>query len=227
MSAALWVVAGVLVGGAALLMLLDLDGVRRAVQAVVDTGFATVPVEKRQRVVGLTTTVLVVGAAVGVAQVLLARSLSSRGVRFFLVLLLALAVSDTVLAVGVVDLAIRVALLLGVAIGAMGAVLIYLPAANLWFGATPTLIGPGPGRELHRCSSRRPERRSALPGGARQRTRRSGRGAGGEARQVDGPRVPAAELGAEPKPSASRRRPARPPAPPAGARARRTPSRPS
>src|SRR3954454_9865009 len=39
-SAVLWAIAGVLVGVAALLMLLDLDGVRRAVQTVVDSGFA-------------------------------------------------------------------------------------------------------------------------------------------------------------------------------------------
>jgi hypothetical protein len=133
-SAVLWLVAGVLVGAAALLMLLDLDGVRRAVQAVVDTGFANVPEAKRQRVVGLTTTVLVAGAAVGVAQVLLAwRLRAGRGVRFALVLLLALAVAEAVLAVGVVGLSIRVALVLGVAVGAMAAVLMYLPAANLWF----------------------------------------------------------------------------------------------
>jgi hypothetical protein len=133
-SAVLWVVAGALVGGAALLMLLDLDGVRRAVQTVVDTGFADVPAVKRQRVVGLTTTVLVVGAAVGVGQMLLAwRLRAGRAVRFVLVLLLALAVTEAVLALGVVDLAIRVALLLGVAVGAMAAVLMYLPSANLWF----------------------------------------------------------------------------------------------
>ena len=58
---------------------------------------------------------------------------AGRGVRFVLVLLLALAVAEAVLAVGVVALAIRVALLLGVAVGAMAAVLMYLPAANLWF----------------------------------------------------------------------------------------------
>jgi hypothetical protein len=133
-SVVLWVVAGVLVGGAALLMLLDLDGVRRGVQTVVDAGFANVPAVKRQRVVGLTTTVLVVGAAVGIGQILLAwRLRAGRGVRFVLILLLALAVAEAVLAIGVVDLAIRVALLLGVAVGAMAAVLMYLPTANLWF----------------------------------------------------------------------------------------------
>jgi hypothetical protein len=133
-SALLWMAAGVLVGGAALLMLLDLDGVRGAVRTVVDTGFANVPAEKRQRVVGLTTTVLVVGAAVGAGQILLAwRLRAGRGVRFALLLLLALAVAEAVLAVGVVDLAIRIALLLGVAVGAMASVLMYLPAANLWF----------------------------------------------------------------------------------------------
>ena len=133
-SVVLWVVGGVLVGGAALLMLLDLDGVRRGVQTVVDAGFANVPAVKRQRVVGLTTTVLVVGAAVGIGQILLAGRLrAGRGVRFVLILLLALAVAEAVLAIGVVDLAIRVALLLGVAVGAMAAVLMYLPTANLWF----------------------------------------------------------------------------------------------
>ena len=133
-SAVLWAVAGVLVGLAALLMLLDLDGVRGAVRTVVDTGFASVPAEKRQRVVGLTTTVLVVGAAVGVAQVLLARSLwAGRGVRFVLVLLLVLAAVELVLAVGVVDLAVRLALVVGVMSGVAAAVLMYLPDANLWF----------------------------------------------------------------------------------------------
>lgn len=134
-SAVLWAVAGVLVGGAALLMLLDLDGVRRGVRTVVDTGFPTVPEAQRGRVVGLTTTVLVVGAALGVAQVLLAwRLWAGRGVRFLLVLLLALATAELVLAVGVVDAAARVALVLGVAGGLGAAVLMYLPAANLWLG---------------------------------------------------------------------------------------------
>jgi len=133
-SAVLWAAAGVLVGVAALLMLLDLDGVRRAVQTVVDSGFATVPAEKRQRVVGLTTTVLVVGAAVGVTQVLLARSVwAGRGARFVLVLLLALAVVELVLAVGVVGLAARLALVVGVTSGVVATVLMYLPTANLWF----------------------------------------------------------------------------------------------
>ena len=92
------------------------------------------PAEKRQRVVGPTTTVLVVGAAVGVTQVLLARSVwAGRGARFVLVLLLALAVVELVLAVGVVGLAARLALVVGVTSGVVATVLMYLPTANLWF----------------------------------------------------------------------------------------------
>jgi hypothetical protein len=47
--------------------------------------------------------------------------------------LLVAAVVEVVLAVGVVGLAARLALLLGVAFGVVGAVFMYLPAANRWF----------------------------------------------------------------------------------------------
>jgi hypothetical protein len=136
-SAALWALAGVLAAVAALLMLLDLDGLKAAVRTVVEQGFPQSPVTTRERVIGPTATVLVAGGALGLLQVVVARRLHSgrSGARFALVLLLAVAVIEVVLAVGVVDLAVRVSLLLGVACGLVGAVFMYLPAANLWFAA--------------------------------------------------------------------------------------------
>jgi hypothetical protein len=136
-SAVLWTAAGVLAAVAALLMLLDLDGLKAAVRTVVEQGFPKVPAATRDRVIGPTAMVLVVGGALGLLQVVGARRLhAGRGAaRFALVLLLALAVVEVVLAIGVVDLAVRLVLLLGVACGLVGAVVMYLPAANLWFAA--------------------------------------------------------------------------------------------
>jgi hypothetical protein len=56
------------------------------------------------------------------------------GARFSLVLLV-LAVVEIVLAVGVVDLVVRIALLLGAACGLVAAVLMYLPPSNHLFAA--------------------------------------------------------------------------------------------
>jgi hypothetical protein len=136
-SAVLWALAGVLAAVAALLMLLDLDGLKAAVRTVVEQRFPQSPATTRERVIGPTTTVLVAGGALGLLQVVAARRLHAGrgGARFALVLLLAVAVVEVVLAVGVVDLAVRVSLLLGVACGLVGAVFMYLPAANLWFAA--------------------------------------------------------------------------------------------
>jgi hypothetical protein len=79
--------------------------------------------------------VLVGGGVVGLAQIGAALRLrAGRGaVRYLLVLLLVGAVVEVVLAVGVVDVVARLALLLGVACGVVAAVLMYLPAANGWF----------------------------------------------------------------------------------------------
>jgi hypothetical protein len=136
-SAVLWTVAGALAAVAALLMLLDLDGLKTAVRTVVDHGFPHVPAATQDRVVSLTTAVLVGGGALGLLQVGAARRLhGGRGAaRFALVLLLALAVVEVVLATGVVDLVVRLVLLLGVACGLVAAVFMYLPTANFWFAA--------------------------------------------------------------------------------------------
>jgi hypothetical protein len=136
-AAVLWTAAGVLAAVAALLMLLDLDGLKTAVRTVVDQGFPQAPAATRDRVVGLTAAVLVGGGALGLLQVAAARRLhGGRGApRFALVLLLALAVVEVVLVTGVVDLVVRLVLLLGVACGMVAAVFMYLPAANFWFAA--------------------------------------------------------------------------------------------
>ena len=134
-SAWLWLAAGALGVAAALVMLLDLDALRAAVRLVVDTGFPREQQATRDRVVALTSAVLVAGGAVGLAQVGAALRLRAgrAGVRYLLVLLLAAATVEAVLAVGVVDAIARTGLLLGVACGLVAAVLMYLPPANRWF----------------------------------------------------------------------------------------------
>jgi hypothetical protein len=136
-SAALWIAAGALGAVAALVMLLDLDGLEAAVRTVVDRDFPTEQQATRDRAVALTSAVLVAGGAVGLAQVGAGLRLrAGRGaVRYLLVLLLVAAAVEIVLAVGVVDPVARLALLLGVACGAVAAVLMYLPAANGWFAS--------------------------------------------------------------------------------------------
>jgi hypothetical protein len=136
-SAVLWTVAGGLAAVAALLMLLDLGALKAAVHGVVEQGFPRVPAATRDRVVGPTTTVLVSGGALGLLQCVAARRLHAgrSAARFALVMLLALAVVEIVLAAGVVDLLVRLTLFLGIACGLVGAVCMYLPAANLWFAA--------------------------------------------------------------------------------------------
>jgi hypothetical protein len=136
-SAVLWIVAGALATLAALLMLLDLAGLEAAVRAVVEKGFPQVPAATRDRVITPTATVLVSGAALGLLQVVAARRLHAgrAAARFALVLLLVVAVVEIILAIGVVGLPVRLTLLLGAACGLVGAVFMYLPASNLWFGA--------------------------------------------------------------------------------------------
>ncbi len=136
-SSGLWLAAGALAVVAALVMLLDLDALEAAVRVVVDTGFPQEQQATRDRVVALTSAVLVAGGAVGLAQAGVALRLRAGrgGVRYLLVLLQAAAVVEVVLAVGVVDVFARLALLLGVACGAVAAVLMYLPPANHWFAA--------------------------------------------------------------------------------------------
>ena len=133
----LWTVAGGCATVAALLMLLDLGALEAAVRTVVEQGFPHVPAATRNRVVGLTTTVLVSGGALGLLQCVGARRLHTgrSPARFALVLLLALAVVEIVLAAGVVGFPVRLTLFLGIACGLVGAVFMYLPAANLWFAA--------------------------------------------------------------------------------------------
>ena len=52
-----------------------------------------------------------------------------------LVLLFGASAVQAVLAIGVVDPVARLAMLLGVACGAVAVVLMYLPAANRWFAS--------------------------------------------------------------------------------------------
>ncbi len=134
-SSGLWLAAGALGVGAALVMLLDLAALEAAVRGVVDRDFPDELQATRDRVVALTSAVLVAGGAVGLAQVGAALRLrAGRGaVRYLLVLMLLAAGVEVVLALGVVDAVARLALLLGVACGAVAAVLMYLPAANRWF----------------------------------------------------------------------------------------------
>jgi hypothetical protein len=134
-ASGLWIAAGSLGVAAALIMLLDLAALEAAVRGVVDRDFAHELQSTRDRVVALTSAVLVAGGAVGLAQVGAALRLrAGRGaVRYLLVLLLAAATVEVVLAVGVVDVLARLALLVGVGCGVAAAVLMYLPPANLWF----------------------------------------------------------------------------------------------
>ena len=135
LASGLWLAAGALGVAAALIMLLDLASLEAAVRGVVDRDFAHEQQATRDRVVALTSAVLVAGGAVGLAQVGAALRLrAGRGtVRYLLVLLLAAATVEAVLAVGVVDVVARTALLLGVGCGTVAAVLMYLPAAGHWF----------------------------------------------------------------------------------------------
>ncbi len=134
-ASGLWIGAGALGVAAALVMLLDLAALEAAVRGVADRDFPDELQATRDRVVALTSAVLVAGGAVGLAQVGAALRLrAGRGsVRFLLVLLLGTSVVEVVLAVGVVDLVARLALLLGVACGVVATVLMYLPASNHWF----------------------------------------------------------------------------------------------
>jgi len=134
-ASALWIAAGLLGVAAALVMLLDLDGLEAAVRGVVDRDFPNEAQSARDRAVSLTSTVLVAGGFVGLAEVAAGLRLrTGRGaMRLLLVVLLAAAAAEVVFAVGVVDVVARTGLLLGVACGFVAAVLGYLPAANRWF----------------------------------------------------------------------------------------------
>jgi hypothetical protein len=134
-AAGLWLAAGALGVVAALVMLLDLAALEGAVRGVADRDFPHELQATRDRAVALTSAVLVAGGAVGLAQVGVALRLrAGRGaVRYLLVLLLAAAAVEVVLALGVVDAVARLALVLGVACGGSAAVLMYLPAANRWY----------------------------------------------------------------------------------------------
>jgi hypothetical protein len=134
-SYALWLAAAALGVAAAVVMLLDLDALEAAVRTVVDRDFPQEQQAARDRVVALTSAVLVAGGAVGLAEAAAAIRLRAgrTWARYVLVPLLAAAVLEAVLATGVVDLVARLALLLGTACGAVAVVLMFLPAANRWF----------------------------------------------------------------------------------------------
>ena len=89
-ASGLWLCAGALGVAAALIMLLDLASLEAAVRGVVDRDFPHELQAARDRVVALTSAVLVAGGAVGLAQVGAALRLrAGRGaVRYLLVLLL-------------------------------------------------------------------------------------------------------------------------------------------
>ena len=110
LASGLWLAAGALGVAAALIMLLDLASLEAAVRGVVDRDFPDELQSTRDRVVALTSAVLVAGGAVGLAQVGAALRLRAGrgGVRYLLVLMLVAAAVEVVLAVGVVDLVARV-----------------------------------------------------------------------------------------------------------------------
>ena len=135
-SAALWTAAAVLGVVAALVMLLDLDGMQAAVRTIVDRDFPNETSVTRDRAVALAAAVLVGGAfVVGLAMGLGAAAMRSGrgGARFVLVLLLALTLVEIVLGVGVVGPLVLVLLGVAAALGVAGAVAMYLPGANRWF----------------------------------------------------------------------------------------------
>jgi hypothetical protein len=135
LSSALWLAAAACGVTAALIMLLDLDGLEAAVRAVVERDFPHEQAVTRDRAVAATSAVLVAGGAAGLAQAGAALRMRAGhgGARFLLVLLLVVTVVEIVLAVGVVDVVARIALLLAVAFAVVGAVVMYLPPSNRWF----------------------------------------------------------------------------------------------
>jgi hypothetical protein len=136
-SGGLWLAAALLGVAAAVVMLLDLAALEAAVRAVVDRDHPGEQQATRDRTVAVTSAVLVAGGVVGLVQLGTALRLRAgrAAARYVLVLLLGASVVQVVLAVGVVDVVARLALLLAVACGLVAAVLMYLPQANRWFAA--------------------------------------------------------------------------------------------
>ncbi|MBW0137907.1 hypothetical protein [Pseudonocardia abyssalis] len=137
-SFALWSVAALLGLAAALVMLLDLDGVQAAVRTVVDRDFSNETAVTRDRAVAAAAAVLVGGAfLLGVLTGIAATAMRAGrgGARFVLLLLLAVTVVEIVLAVGVVPPAVVALFVVAAALGVVAAVQMYLPGANRWFAA--------------------------------------------------------------------------------------------
>lgn len=132
----LWTAAAAFGLIAALAMLLDLDGVQAAVRAVVDRDFPNESPVTRDRAVGAATAVLIGGAFLlsVITGVTAAIMRSGRGAaRVVLVLLVAVVVVEIVLAVDVVSPLVLLLLIVSVALGVAGAVMMYLPSSNTWF----------------------------------------------------------------------------------------------
>lgn len=134
----LWLAAAACGVGAALVMLLELGALEASVRAVAERNYPDESPVTRDRAAALAAAVLIgAGFVVGLGQAGSAMAMrSGRGAaRVLLVLLLAASVIDVLLALGVVSTGVRIAMLLSVAFGLVGAVMMYLPAVNLWLGA--------------------------------------------------------------------------------------------
>lgn len=132
----LWTAAAAFGLVAALAMALDLDGVQAAVRTLVDRDFPNESPVTKDRVVGASTAVLVGGAfALSVLTGLSAVAMRSGrgGARVMLVLLASVVVVEIVLAVEVVSPLVLLLLVVSVALGVAGAVMMYLPTSNTWF----------------------------------------------------------------------------------------------
>lgn len=136
-SYGLWLAAATTGLAAALISLFALSELLAAIAAIVERDF---PAEaaRADRVASIAAGVLVGGGVlVALAQAGFAMGMRSGrgGARFALVVLLAVSVVQVLLSIGVVPDPGAAALLLGVGLGAVASVLMYLPAANLWFAA--------------------------------------------------------------------------------------------
>lgn len=137
-SYALWLGAAAAGLAAVLMLLLDLDGLEAALHAIVERDYPDEDPATRDRVVSVVAAILVgsgVTVALGEAAAAVAMGSGRGWARFVLAVLLALSVVDVLLSVEVASGTSRIVLAVSVALAAVAAVLMYLPAANLWFAA--------------------------------------------------------------------------------------------
>lgn len=135
-ASGLWFGAAVTGLVAALLMLLGLDTLQAMIRTIVERDFVDEAPATRDQVVVVAANVLIGGVVlVSLLQMASAAGMRSgrSGARVGLVALLVVSVVLVLLALGVVSMPTAAALLLVVALGAVGSVAMYLPAANLWF----------------------------------------------------------------------------------------------